>query len=66
MDSSVNINSEIINFKEYLSGNTDHFISILNSLENISLKAKDFLKSSLTKNDRIDNQLFAMRLSQVV
>ena len=64
MDSSVNINSEIINFKEYLSGNTDHFISILNSLENISLKAKDFLKSSLTKNDRIDNQLLEINQFQ--
>ena len=64
MDSSVNINSEIINFKEYLSGNTDHFISILNSLESISLKAKDFLKSSLTKNDRIDNQLLEINQFQ--
>ncbi len=63
MDSSVNINSETINFKKYLTANKDVLASILNHLEVVSNKAKDHLKSSLTKDDRIDNQL--MEINQL-
>ena len=38
MDSSVNINSEIINFKQYLLSNTEVLEEILTKLEIISNK----------------------------
>ena len=52
MDSSININSEVINFKQYINSNKDVFTKILKELEIVSKKAKD-LKSTLTKDDRI-------------
>ena len=64
MDSSVNINSEILNFKQYISSNKDVFTKILKELEGVSEKTKDFLKSTLTKNDRIDNQLLELNQFQ--
>ncbi len=64
MDSSVNINSETINFKKYLTANKDVLESILNHLEVVSKKSKDHLKSSLTKDDRIDNQLMEINQFQ--
>ncbi len=64
MDSSVNINSEVINFKQYISSNKDVFTKILKELEVVSKKTKDFLKSTLTKDDRIDNQLLELNQFQ--
>ena len=64
MDSSVNINSEILNFKQYISSNKDVFTKILKELEGVSEKTKDFLKSTLTKDDRIDNQLLELNQFQ--
>ena len=42
MDSSININSEVINFKQYISSNKDVFTKILKELEVVSKKTKDF------------------------
>ena len=64
MDSSANINSEIINFKQYVDSNSNALKSILNKLEILSNKSKDFLKSSLTKDSRIDNQLLEINQFQ--
>ncbi len=64
MDSSININSEVINFKQYINSNKDVFTKILKELETVSKKAKDFLKSTLTKDDRIDNQLLELNQFQ--
>ena len=44
MDSSVNINSEIISFKKYLLSNTDILKDILNKLEKISCKSREAFK----------------------
>ncbi len=64
MDSSVNINSETINFKEYLIANKDVLKNILDHLETVAAKSKNFLKSSLTKDSRIDNQLLEINQFQ--
>ncbi len=64
MDSTANLNSEIINFKQYIKTNNAVFINILNDLEKLSGKAKHFLKSTLTKDDRIDNQLLELNQFQ--
>ena len=50
MDSSVNINSEIINFKQYLLSNTDILKDILTKLEKASTKSREAFKSALTKD----------------
>ena len=60
MDSSVNINSEIINFKKYLLSNTDILKDILNNLEKISCKSRESFKAVLTKDNRIDSQLLEL------
>ena len=64
MDSSLNLNSEIINFKEYLGSKKDILQQILRDLENLSDKSKSYLKSQLTKGDRIDNQLLEIHQFQ--
>jgi (2S)-methylsuccinyl-CoA dehydrogenase len=64
MDSSANINSEIINFKQYVNSNSNVLKSILDKLEILSNKSKDFLKSALTKDSRIDNQLLEIKQFQ--
>ncbi len=64
MDSSANINSEIINFRQYVDSNSNALKSILNKLEILSNKSKDFLKSALTKDSRIDNQLLEINQFQ--
>ena len=64
MDSSVNINSEIINFKQYLLSNTDTLKEILSTLEKISTKSRESFKSSLTKDNKIDNQLLEINQSK--
>ena len=64
MDSSANINSEIINFKKYLTENSDNILSVLADLQLLSLKAKDHLKSLLLKDNRIDNQLLEVNQFQ--
>ena len=64
MDSSLNLNSEIINFKEYLGSKKDILQQILSDLENLSDKSKSYLKSQLTKGDRIDNQLLEIHQFQ--
>lgn len=64
MDSSVNINSEVINFKKYLVANSSAFSDVLVNLEVLSKKASNFLKSNLLKDGRIDNQLLEIYQSQ--
>ncbi len=64
MDSSLNLNSEIINFKEYLGSKKDILQQILRDLENLSDKSKSYLKTQLTKGDRIDNQLLEIHQFQ--
>ncbi len=64
MDSSVNINSEIISFKKYLLSNTDILKDILNNLEKISCKSREAFKAVLTKDNRIDNQLLELNQSK--
>ncbi len=64
MDSSVNINSEIINFKQYLLSNTDILKEILSKLEHVSTKSRESFKSALTKDNRIDNQLLEINQSK--
>ena len=64
MDSSININSEIINFKQYLLSNTDILNDILNKLETISTKSREAFKTALTKENRIDNQLLEINQSK--
>ena len=64
MDSSVNINSEIISFKKYLLSNTVILKDILNELETISSKSREAFKSSLTKDNRIDNHLLELNQSK--
>ena len=64
MDSSVNINSEIISFKKYLLSNTDILKNILNKLEKISCKSREAFKTALTKDNRIDNQLLELNQSK--
>ena len=64
MDSSVNINSEIINFKQYLLSNTEVLEEILAKLEIISNKSRESFKSALTKDNRIDNQLLEINQSK--
>ena len=44
MDSSVNINSEIISFKKYLLSNTDILKDILNKLERFHVNQEKHLK----------------------
>ena len=65
MDSSVNINAEIINFKQYLLSNTDTLRDILSKLETISVKSREAFKSALTKDNRIDNQLLEINQSKI-
>mgnify|MGYP001169311863 FL=1 len=60
MDSSSNINSEIVNFKQYIVSNKESFNKILSSIEKISEKSKIYLKSVLTKDERIDNNLLEL------
>ena len=64
MDSSININSEIISFKKYLLSNTVILNDILNKLEKISCKSKEAFKTALTKDNRIDNQLLELNQSK--
>ena len=64
MDSSVNINSEIVNFKQYLLSNTEVLKEILTKLEIISNKSRESFKSALTKDNRIDNQLLEINQSK--
>ena len=64
MDSSVNINSEIISFKKYLLSNTEVLKDILIKLETVSSKAREAFKSALTKENRIDNQLLELNQSK--
>ena len=64
MDSSVNINSEVISFKKYLLSNTASLKNVLNKLEEVSSKSKEAFKSVLTKDNRIDNQLLELNQSK--
>ncbi len=64
MDSSVNINSDIISFKKYLLSNTLTLKEILEKLETISSKSRESFKSALTKDNRIDNQLLELNQSK--
>ena len=64
MDSSVNINSEIVNFKQCLLSNTDTLKEVLSVLEKVSTKSRESFKSSLTKDNRIDNQLLEINQSK--
>ncbi len=60
MDSSVNINSDVINYKKYLIANQSTFKGILDNLEELAKKANNSLKSNLLKDGRIDNQLLEL------
>jgi (2S)-methylsuccinyl-CoA dehydrogenase len=64
MDSSVNINSEIISFKKYLLSNNVVLKDILDKLETISSKSREAFKAALTKDNRIDNQLLELNQSK--
>ena len=64
MDSSININSDVISFKKYLLSNTDILRDILNNLEKISCKSREAFKAVLTKDNRIDNQLLELNQSK--
>ena len=64
MDSSININSEILSFKKYLLSNTVILNDILNKLEKISCKSREAFKTALTKDNRIDNQLLELNQSK--
>ena len=64
MDSSVNINSDIISFKKYLLSNTLTLKEILEKLETLSSKSRESFKSALTKDNRIDNQLLELNQSK--
>ena len=64
MDSSININSETINFREYLISNGETFNTILSNIEKLSLKSKNHFKSILNKDNRIDNQLLEINQFQ--
>ncbi len=64
MDSSANINSDVINFKQFLLANKSLYADILQKLETISNKANNHLKSLLTKDNRIDNNLLEVNQFQ--
>ena len=64
MDSSLNISSETINLSKYLLENKDSLDLVLNNLNKLSDKSKSFFKDSLTKDDRIDNQLLEINQFQ--
>ena len=64
MDSSLNINSDVVNFKEYLLCNKGSFTQILDSLKKISEKSKIHFKSILSKDERIDNSLLELNQFQ--
>ena len=64
MDSSANINSDVINFKQYLLANKSLYADILQKLETVSNKANNHLKSLLTKDNRIDNNLLEVNQFQ--
>ncbi|MFL2662357.1 MAG: acyl-CoA dehydrogenase family protein [Alphaproteobacteria bacterium] len=57
MDSTANIESNSINTKSFVKEKTQTFELVLNELETISKKSKDYFVKALTKNNRIDNNL---------
>ncbi len=64
MDSSLNINSDTINFKQYIVSNKSSFTKILDHVQKISEKSKTYFKSILTKDGRIDNSLLELNQFQ--
>ena len=57
MDSTANIESNSINIKSFVTEKIQIFELVLNELETISKKSKDYFVKVLTKNNRIDNNL---------
>ncbi len=57
MDSSANINSDIINFRKYLVANKDVYALILSNLETVAKKSNKYLVSLLKIDGKLDNNL---------
>ncbi len=57
MDSTSNIENNATNFKTFANQNSDLFKSILDELEKISVKSKNYFVKILMKENRIDNKL---------
>ena len=57
MDSIVNIENNHVNIRAFVDERTQTFEFILNELEILSKKSKDYFVKTLTKNNRIDNSL---------
>lgn len=57
MDSSANINSDIINFRKYLVANKDVYSLILSNLEIVAKKSNKYLVSLLKIDGKLDNNL---------
>ena len=53
MDSTANIESNSTNIKSFVKEKTQTFELVLNELETISKKSKDYFVKALTKNNRI-------------
>lgn len=64
MDSSININSDVVNFKRYLIENINTCKLILDKLEILSQKSKENFKSILIKDERLDSQLLEINQFQ--
>lgn len=57
MDSTVNIESSYVNIKSFVDERIKAFEHVLNELEVMSKKSKDYFVKTLTKDNRIDNVL---------
>ncbi len=57
MDSTANIENNHVNIRAFVDERTQTFEFILNELEILSKKSKDYFVKTLTKNNRIDNSL---------
>ena len=57
MDSTVNIESGYVNIKSFVDERIKTFEHVLNELEVMSKKSKDYFVKTLTKDNRIDNVL---------
>ena len=56
MDSTANIESNYINTKSFVDERIETFEHVLDKLEAMSKKSKDYFVRTLTKDNRIDNR----------
>ena len=57
MDSTANIENNYANIRSFVEERTETFELVLNKLEVMSKKSKDYFVKTLTKDNRIDNSL---------